>query len=106
MPGQLPQAVREFRCAELMAMNAAQSRSFRESFFGVRESVLWEDEEKADGTACLMGFTERYLRAAMPLDEAERRGITGGMITPGVVTGLMNDDILAFEPDETGMEER
>ncbi|MCR5178501.1 MAG: tRNA (N(6)-L-threonylcarbamoyladenosine(37)-C(2))-methylthiotransferase MtaB [Lachnospiraceae bacterium] len=99
MPGKLPLAVREERCRELIAMNAGQSRLFRESFIGDGESVLWEDAEMIDGKPCLTGFTERYIRAAMPLDEAKKCGITGGIITPGAVTGLMNDDVLAFEPD-------
>ncbi len=100
MPDQLPAAERERRCRELISMNSEQSRRFRESFIRERESVLWEDEEDIDGVLCLTGFTERYIRTAMPLDEAGRYGITGGIITGGTVTGLMNDDVLAFRPKE------
>ena len=100
MPDQIPSAEKERRCRELISMNSEQSRLFRESFTGEPDSVLWEDEETIDGTICLTGFTARYIRAAMPASEARKMEIKSGYITPGTVTGLMNDDILLFAPSE------
>ncbi|MCR5675994.1 MAG: tRNA (N(6)-L-threonylcarbamoyladenosine(37)-C(2))-methylthiotransferase MtaB [Lachnospiraceae bacterium] len=81
MPGQVLRAEKERRGGVLLRMTASQARDYRASFLGETLRVLWEEEEEIDGRRCLTGHTERYLKAAVPVEEAGQRGDVCGMIS-------------------------
>ncbi|MBQ6735545.1 MAG: tRNA (N(6)-L-threonylcarbamoyladenosine(37)-C(2))-methylthiotransferase MtaB [Lachnospiraceae bacterium] len=85
MEGQLTQAQKKARAEELIALGKEKARRYREGFLGENLSVLWEEEETVDGKRMLAGYTERYVRAAVP------SGAEGSR--PGGISGVMPDSL-------------
>lgn len=72
MPGQVPEAVKKARAAELIALGGELERVFVQSLIGTRQRVLFE--ERGEGGLC-EGYTENYVRVAAPGAPGETREV-------------------------------
>jgi len=72
MPGQVPEAVKKARAAELIALGGELERAFVQSLVGTRQRVLFE--ERGEGGLC-EGYTENYVRVAAPGTPGETREV-------------------------------
>ena len=66
MPGQVPEAIKAQRVAELEELSSRLHSSFVEANRGVREMVLFESKKEKDGT--MGGYTGNYIRISRPWD--------------------------------------
>lgn len=84
----VPMAERKRRNRMLTILSEKKKRAFYESFIGTERSVLFEQEEK-NGT--IQGFTDNYLRVAVPYDAQLVNRIVpvmmNGMDAEGVMAG-------------------
>ncbi len=71
MPGHVPEAVKNRRSAELLAIAADLKKNYIEGFSGSRQRVLIEDEMTFEGRTYLQGYTDRYVRIAVKYDEKD-----------------------------------
>lgn len=85
MEGQLTQAEKKARTEELIALGKEKARRFREGFLNEPVRVLWEEEETVDGKRMLAGYTERYVRTAVPCGAEEGN--------PGLISGVIPDSL-------------
>ncbi len=94
MPEQLTDRQKTSRSDVLLDLTARQSESFRESFIGEEQEVLWEDEETHKGHKYMIGHTDRYVRIAAGEGTPEYENAKSGTITKVVPTGFLNADTL------------
>ncbi len=66
LPGRVPERVRGERTQRLRTLSERKRRAFAESFLGQTARVLFEADINPDGQ--LEGYTENYLRVAVPYD--------------------------------------
>ena len=97
--GQLTNAVKKERAAQLLALTAEQSKRYREQFIGKSIRVLWEDTEKIQGRTYLIGNTERYVRVARDVSALSAAEIDAlsGTFEDGIAAAFLNDETLLFE---------
>ncbi|MBR1772135.1 MAG: tRNA (N(6)-L-threonylcarbamoyladenosine(37)-C(2))-methylthiotransferase MtaB [Lachnospiraceae bacterium] len=72
MPGQLTDKVKSARSDVLFALEAEQSKAFRDYYIGKQVQVLWEDCREIDGTTYWIGHTADYVKVAVPTDDRTR----------------------------------
>ena len=84
MPGQLPNAVKEQRSQQAIAVGAAMSRAYREALVGKTLPVLFEEPEKGLFT----GHTDTYVKVYAPGEDLHNR------LVPVRITGLQEDGLL------------
>jgi threonylcarbamoyladenosine tRNA methylthiotransferase MtaB len=66
MPGQVPEAIKKARSAQLLALSDEGARRFCERFVGREVDVLWEQIAGASEAGfCNTGLTDNYLRVEM-----------------------------------------
>ncbi|WP_026496051.1 tRNA (N(6)-L-threonylcarbamoyladenosine(37)-C(2))-methylthiotransferase MtaB [Butyrivibrio sp. WCD3002] len=94
MEDQLTDREKTERSNILLTMTKEQSRNYRNNFIGETEKILWEDIEEIKGKRYLIGFTSRYVRVAIPEQEAADKGIKSGDITQGTIKEFLSDDTL------------
>lgn len=89
LPGQLTDAVKGERSAELIRKSEELSHAFRERFVGRRVSFLAEEKVMISGTGYVTGYTGEYVRCMM------EESLTGewrpGEIISGYAAELCND---------------
>lgn len=98
MPDQVPEKTKDVRRQKMLALSAASSQRFRQSFLGREMMVLWETEV-TPGSGIYSGLTDNYIRvfaqSATPL---------AGLITPARLLRLYQEGVLAEivqQPDES-----
>ena len=69
MPGQVPEQVKTVRSERLMKEEEALGADYRSRFDGTMQKVLFEESTLVDGRECQVGYTERYVRVALPISE-------------------------------------
>jgi threonylcarbamoyladenosine tRNA methylthiotransferase MtaB len=90
MPGQVPQAVRKERSAQLRSALAGSAAAYQARFLGRVLPVLWESTTALEpGGWRLSGLTDNYLRV-----NARAPQHLWNIITPVKLTGLADDGIL------------
>ncbi len=94
MEDQLTDREKTERSNVLLNMTKQQSKSYRQNFIGMTEKILWEDIEEIKGHKYLIGFTSRYVRVAIPEQEAADKNIKSGDITQGTIKEFLSDDTL------------
>lgn len=95
MPGQLTEAVKQSRSAELLALEAEHSRQYRESYIGREEEILVEEKKQINGRSYWIGHTKTYVKGAV---EAEENGPDRqNQLVRGYVSELLTDEIVMLE---------
>ncbi len=94
MEDQLTDREKTVRSAQLLSMTKEQSAAFRKQFIGQKEIILWEDVENIDNNRYLIGLTTRYVRIAIPENEANSQGIKSGDISVHTIKDFLTDDTL------------
>lgn len=68
MEGQLTEQQKKHRAAELAVVERERAKAYRESFYGMDEQVLFEEELKIEGELWQVGHTKRYLKVVVKSD--------------------------------------
>ncbi len=89
MSGQIPEAVKQKRSEELIRESGKRRMAFEKRMIGKEVEVLTEERETIGGKRFLTGFTDHYIRCAVPEKEAQ-----AGELVKGIVRGLLTDEIL------------
>lgn len=92
LPGQLTEAQKAERSAQLLEMEKRHSGEFREKFIGQECEVLFETAEEMDGETYMAGHTPRYLKVALKTEENLENQIVKCRIT-----GFLTEDILQVQ---------
>ena len=89
LPCQLTEAQKQKRSEVLIRESATRRTAFEKRMIGKEVNVLFEEAETIGGMRYLTGFTDHYIRCAIPEGEAE----TGEPVRCAV-RGLLTDEIL------------
>lgn len=95
MPHQVPGRIRQERSAALLALDAVQSRRFREAYIGRSVRLLVEEKKRIGGAEYWVGHAENYIRCAVPAEFPAKEN----RIVPGTGAELLTEEILLLEPD-------
>ena len=98
MPDQVLEPIKKERSARLLALEAAQSKEYRDYYIGKQQTVLFEEAVEIDGARYMVGFTPEYVRVAKKLLPGEREADYTNRLMGGVVGSLISGEIYAFEP--------
>lgn len=88
MDGQIPEAVKAERSAQLIALGEKMSEVYRESFIGAEKSVLLEESFVYDGEKYETGYTHEYIKIAVKSEKNRSNTFVRGKIT-----GYLTQDI-------------
>lgn len=69
MEGQLPEAVKGERSDKLLELEEEMEKGYQSQFIGKEQHVLLEEISELQGKKYLTGYTERYVRLAVPVEE-------------------------------------
>ncbi len=69
MSGQIEEQVKTVRSEKLIALEEELGKQYRSRFTGKSQTVLFEESTVVDGKVCQVGYTERYVRVALPGEE-------------------------------------
>lgn len=94
MKEQLTDRQKTERSEVLLNLTKVQSKCYREGFIGKELSVLWEDTEEINKITYVIGHTDRYVRVAVPENEANAHGAVSGEISKVIPRIFLNDDTL------------
>lgn len=97
MPDQVDEQVKAKRSDELLALEAAMSREYRESFAGKEVEMLLEDKAEIQGTWYRMGYTREYVKMAVPVN-ALPHAFGQGNLVRGRAAGFLTEEIMEFTP--------
>lgn len=98
MSDQVPEPIKKERSARLLALEAMQSKEYRDYYIGKRQTVLFEEAVEIDGARYMVGFTPEYVRVAKKLLPGESETDYTNRLMDGVVGSLISGEIYAFEP--------
>jgi threonylcarbamoyladenosine tRNA methylthiotransferase MtaB len=98
MPDQLTDRVKSQRSDVLLEMTAEQSKTYRQSFIGEKQTILLEDIEEINGRKYMIGHTERYIRCGIEADESFDAALMTGRMCTGICSSFLNDDTLLMVP--------
>jgi threonylcarbamoyladenosine tRNA methylthiotransferase MtaB len=87
MKNQVPEDIKGERSDILLALTAAQAKSYRESFLGREEEILLEEKISLGEETFWTGHTMRYIQGLVP----DREDLGPGMLVRGRITGLFAD---------------
>ena len=68
MPEQVSEDIKTLRSNELLALDEELSAEYRRGYIGKTVSVLTEETVSIDGKEYMTGFTDTYVKTAIPLD--------------------------------------
>ncbi len=91
MPDQVTEEIKNLRSRKLIAIEEGMGKAYAESFIGREQNILIEEKEIIDGKEYLTGYTERYVRCAVPAGEHE----CGELVT--AVGCRVKDNVLFFD---------
>jgi threonylcarbamoyladenosine tRNA methylthiotransferase MtaB len=94
MPNQVPEDVKTVRSNALLAIEAVESKKFREFYIDKDNEVLFEEQKEIQGKKYWIGHTKEYVKVAVlaqNIEEPENR------ILAGKIKGFLNDEILLME---------
>ena len=69
MPDQISEAVKSIRSNELIELDGRLSEEYRQEYIGKTVDVLTEEMISIDGKDYMTGFTDTYVKVAIPLDK-------------------------------------
>lgn len=95
LPGQLTEAVKQSRSAQLLEMEAAHSRQYREGYIGKVEEILVEEKKEIGGRSYWIGHTRTYVKGAV---RAENDGQDRqNQLVRGCVSEFLTDEIMMLD---------
>ncbi len=98
MPDQVSEREKGERSDRLLSLADGMSEEYRRSFVGSRQEILLEERVMIGDKAYDVGFTRRYVKAALPAQgEADLK--KGRLVTAQIV-GLLNGETLLGEPGQ------
>jgi len=99
MPGAVPSKIRAERSSRLHMLSDKKRRFFYEQHIGKEYQVLFENDIE---NGMMHGFTENYIRVALPFDPLvinEIQKVQLSSVTPAmVVEGLISDEVTLHHP--------
>ncbi|MCI8268223.1 MAG: tRNA (N(6)-L-threonylcarbamoyladenosine(37)-C(2))-methylthiotransferase MtaB [Lachnospiraceae bacterium] len=90
MPGQIPESLKARRSEELLSLEKAMSRKYRQSFLHIPQEVLLEEETQINGISYFIGHTREYVKIAVP-----GRNHQPNTLVEVIPQKLLTDEILA-----------
>lgn len=96
MSGHLPDTIKNQRSASLLKLAAQLKREYEEKCIGTLQKVLLEDETVIDGVRYMQGYTERYVRIAVKINEKDTI-LTQNDIVVVKVEGFLDKNLLFGE---------
>lgn len=93
MSGQLTEAQKGVRSDILLAMTKEQSKSYRQAHIGREAEILFEEEKVMGGRTYQVGYSKEYIRGAVLSEKP-----LNGQILRGTFTGMLDADVLLFQP--------
>ena len=97
MENQVPETVKAERSDELLALEQAMSREYRQLFEGKETLVLFEEPEEIEGRSYITGFTPQYVRAALPTESPSQAEELSGTIRRVRAGKVMEQGLLEVE---------
>lgn len=94
MPDQVSEQVKAVRSDELLSLEKAMSREYRERFAAEKVSVLFEEMVRIDGKTYMTGYTPQYVRAALPLENPAQGDELIGKCVLLQGDGLLTEELL------------
>lgn len=95
LPGQLTDAVKSRRSAQLLALEAEQSRLYRAGYIGKEEEILVEEKKEINGASYWIGHTKTYVKGAILA--AGNGQIGQNQLVKGYITGFLTDEIMMLD---------
>lgn len=92
MPEQVPEAVKALRSERLLKLERDLRKKYLEDLQGKAEEVLTEDIVTVDGTLYRSGYSKRYVRYVLPMDEADEN-----VIVSGYAGNLLNEEYICLK---------
>ena len=99
MKEQVQESVKAERSNELLIMEHAHSKAFRENYINEVEEVLFEETKTINGMDYQIGHTTRYVKVAKLMKESADASMTdlSNCLIKGRILGFLNDEILLME---------
>ncbi len=95
LSGQLTAALKQERSAQLLLLEAKQSRQYREHYIGRQEEILVEEKKRICGKEYWVGHTKTYVLGAVEAKETDS-GLEN-CLRKGTVAGLLTDKIVVIK---------
>lgn len=92
MSDQVSDSIKNVRSDELIELDEALSKEYRESFIGEKEKVLVEEYTEKDGRRYAVGHTRRYVKVYIPMDGNSADSIKINSETDVIISGLFGKD--------------
>lgn len=92
MSDQVDDSIKNVRSDELIELDEALSKEYRESFIGEKEKVLVEEYVEKDGKKYAVGHTGRYVKVYISVDENSADSIKINSETDVIISGLFGKD--------------
>ncbi|MDO4333249.1 MAG: tRNA (N(6)-L-threonylcarbamoyladenosine(37)-C(2))-methylthiotransferase MtaB [Eubacteriales bacterium] len=96
LPGQLTEAVKQGRSAQLLSMEAEHSRQYREDYIGKVAEILVEEKKEINGKNYWIGHTKTYVKGAVEAREDGPQDMQNQLVS-GRVQRLLTDDVILLE---------
>lgn len=100
MEGQIQEAVKAERSERLIKIEKRLSEEYQEQFKGQEELVLFEEIITLQDKKYLVGYNERYVRIAVPVESMENAQMYCNRIVSVRVLGHLTEEILLAEKNE------
>ena len=98
MDGQIKKSVKLFRTGKLIELQDALREKYIDRNKGRESTVLIEEKEMAGNTCFFSGYTERYIRACISLENAPD-SLSPGRMVKGVPKRRKGNDCLIIDKD-------
>lgn len=92
MPEQVPEAVKALRSERLLKLERDLRKKYLEDLQGKVEEILTEDIVTVDGIPYRSGYSKRYVRYVLPVDEADEN-----VIVSGCAGNLLNEEYICLK---------
>ncbi len=92
MPEQVSEEVKSIRSDELLELDRRLSEEYRRGYIGRRVKVLTEEIVSVNGKDYMTGFTDTYVKTAIPVDNIEN--ITANSIVSVKIVQLLEKDLV------------
>lgn len=96
MPDQVPEPVKKERSGQLLALEKAQSKEFRDYYIGKMQTVLFEEAMQLGEKRYMVGFTPEYVRLAMELAPDEDEADCANRLFSGIVGEALTEELYLF----------
>ena len=93
MPGHLPEEVKTRRSAVLLEMAREHKKQFESWYLGRTEEILLEEEVEIDGIKYMQGYTKRYVKVAVKIDDFSKKMRQNDIVVVQI-QGFLDENLL------------